>query len=210
MYRDPNRDWIDGIWEKIHEEQHDALTGITQDSNPETIDQRLAEEMNSLSLDERNRGLEALHGVANELEETPELLQQSIQATKSALQDDSLLPPSRKQAYLLALEADPSFVNDPNFIIAFLRSENFDAKRSAARMVLYLEKKKRHFGAEALTRSLHLGDLTRSERETLEAGAWQLLPDRDRSGRLVIFDHVLCGPQLYSSLEDQVSAPMPY
>lgn len=205
VYRDSNEEWIRDVWEVVGGRQ-DTLQGVTAESKPSDIDQRFAKELNALTLQERGHTLEAIHGVAKEKEESPELIERSLKEIKAALMDDSIVPPANKEAYLMAWKLDSTFVEDPVFALGFLRTEGFDAKKAALRMALYFEKKKKFFGVGTLTRSLTLDDLTKTQRKNLKCGCWQPLPVRDSRGRLVIFDQQLCGPQLYTSMEDQVGS----
>ena len=69
----------------------------------------------------------------------------------------------------------------------FLRSCQFDVKFAALRMVGYFEKKAELFGVDKLAKDITLGDLEEPDRKALEAGGVQVLPSRDRAGRLVTF-----------------------
>jgi len=90
--------------------------------------------------------------------------------------------------YKLARDKDPSYVDDPKFKIGYLRAEHYNALDAAARMFRNLKLKYELFGIEKLTRDIVLDDLGKRAREFLEYGELQLLPKRDRAGRLVIID----------------------
>ena len=53
-------------------------------------------------------------------------------------------------------------------------------------MVLFFDEKLALFGADKLTHDITLADLSEADMEALNAGAEQLLPQRDRIGRLVV------------------------
>jgi hypothetical protein len=70
----------------------------------------------------------------------------------------------------------------------FLRAEYYKAKPAATRLVSYMEGKLKLFGQDALTRNLYLSDLGEDGKTCLKTGVMQMLPQRDTSGRAVMFD----------------------
>jgi hypothetical protein len=144
-------------------------------------------------------------------EETPELIQNGLLQLESHLQ---MIPVHAKTAYLRSQElfgsngnetpttatttnsfavaartvttAPATYVNDPQFRLRFLRSELFDAKKAADRMVKFLDLLHDYYGLESLKRPIQLTDFSKEEMEVLKAGNHQLLPFRDRSGRRII------------------------
>jgi hypothetical protein len=91
------------------------------------------------------------------------------------------------QAYLMAREQDPVYVDDPDFKIGFLRAEGYDSQKAAHRLLLYLEEKLDLFGKEKLTHDIYWEDLGEDGWKYLEKGGLQVLPVRDSAGRRVIF-----------------------
>lgn len=80
------------------------------------------------------------------------------------------------------------YVTARDFRLMFLRSERYDPKGSAERMVEHFESKRYLFGsAEVLGRDILLSDLNDDDRAALEVGHVQVLPRRDAAGRVVIF-----------------------
>ena len=79
-------------------------------------------------------------------------------------------------------------MTDPKFRLLFLRSERFHAQRTARKMVGYFEYKCDLFGADKLVKKITLDDLSKDDRTTLQTGAMQILPNRDKSGRAVFFE----------------------
>ena len=59
---------------------------------------------------------------------------------------------------------------------------------AAARLTLHAELLFKLFGPEALMRPLRFSDLSKSEQNEIKAGIYQILPSRDRAGRLVAFN----------------------
>ena len=70
----------------------------------------------------------------------------------------------------------------------FLRSERFDPKRSAKRMVEHFDGKRDMFGSsEVLGRDIRWSDLSEKDQEILDRGHFQVLPRRDAAGRVVMY-----------------------
>jgi hypothetical protein len=59
-------------------------------------------------------------------------------------------------------------------------------EQAAERMVRHFDEKLKLFGDDLLSRDIQLSDLEDSELETLQRGAVQLLPLRDRADRTVV------------------------
>mmetsp|Transcript_19704 Transcript_19704/g.47565 ORF Transcript_19704/g.47565 Transcript_19704/m.47565 type:complete len:712 (+) Transcript_19704:182-2317(+) len=91
-------------------------------------------------------------------------------------------------SYEKALQQNPQYVYDPNFRILFLRATRFQPKDAAQRMVRYFREKERLFGEESLCRSQILfRDMSPKAIEIIEDGGWQVLPERDQGGRVIVF-----------------------
>lgn len=164
---------------------------------PDDINIALARELNSLSLPERNRAVESLHGVDEVVKETPQFLAAKLREFQSAL--DLLLLQGWEQrnitftnhyAYEKARQQSETYVRSREFRLMFLRAESFDAKQAARRMLIYLEEKLSRFGPESLTRPLTMMDLSPQCRALLvDLGIHQILPTRDSAGRAVYLIH---------------------
>lgn len=140
-------------------------------------------EMNGLSVQERERVYEEIHGVADLLEETPELLQESLEAMRLALGGISR---SHRKALDRAFFLRPSLQTDDKLHLLFLRSTNFqDPELAAHKMCRYFEHKLLLFGEDKFVRKIQLDDLTFAERQMVLGGSYQYLPTKDRSGRVV-------------------------
>lgn len=163
------------------------------------FDRALAAELNQLSFEERERTWDEIHGVAPIQKETPEFLNDKLAELQEVI---ASTPLDQKKMYVEALN-DPKgqfYVTSPQFQLQFLRAERFDVTKAATRLLLCCEKKVQFFGRPSLNRPLRLSDLNADERKTLKGGAFQVLSQRDRSGRLIVIDTSLCGPKLYTSL----------
>ena len=154
----------------------------------EEIETRLASELNQLSMKERDDVFNDIHGVADIVEETPELLEKSLLCIQQEL-DKIISQPKKKQvcaAYLLAKEKNPHYVLNPKFLVTFLRSESFHPPKAALRLLKFLQEKLTLFGPEKVGRDILLSDLDSRDLKSLESGFMQLLPARDRAGRAII------------------------
>ncbi|KAG7373366.1 hypothetical protein IV203_034090 [Nitzschia inconspicua] len=153
--------------------------------NPETVDDILSKELQQLSFVTRTEINEEVHGVlCLSPEETPELLQESLQQLHQEL---SVLRQSGKAcAYEQACQHAHSYVHASDFRLRFLRAELHDPIKAAVRMSLFLDLLLEFFGSNVLERPLRITDLTKQEMDILREGDLQPLPFRDRSGRRVI------------------------
>jgi hypothetical protein len=165
------------------------VLGHIKNVNTADIDAILAKEMAALSVQERDYVIQDIHGIAEE--EFPEddnnFLQQQLQQLEVCL---TQIDP--KSAYNRALYQAPDYVRNDQFRLLFLRGERFNVQAAAQLMVLHFEEKQRLFGTDVLGRDIRLDDLSDVDRKELEKGFLQILPVRDRAGRIVVC--ILGGP----------------
>eukprot|EP00529_Nitzschia_sp_RCC80_P016940 CAMPEP_0113477596 /NCGR_PEP_ID=MMETSP0014_2-20120614/20289_1 /TAXON_ID=2857 /ORGANISM="Nitzschia sp." /LENGTH=659 /DNA_ID=CAMNT_0000370695 /DNA_START=397 /DNA_END=2373 /DNA_ORIENTATION=+ /assembly_acc=CAM_ASM_000159 len=109
---------------------------------------------------------------------------------------DSIHP---KDAYEMALSADPEYVRSRNFRLMFLRSQCFNVSEAAWCMVEFFAGKLDLFGPESLTRSLRYSDLKDDDIHYMNRAYQQILPSRDSAGRVVIVDTHLCRNVVYKT-----------
>ena len=93
----------------------------------------------------------------------------------------------KKTAYRFAREQNPTYVQDPTFLVAFLRSERYQVNKAALRFRRFLEEKLGLFGLQKLTSDILLHDLGTDGLRILQIGNLQILPHRDQAHRRVIF-----------------------
>jgi hypothetical protein len=149
-------------------------------------DAALAKEMNELTVQERGRIFDEMHGVAKEQDETPEFVANSLDLLDEAL---GRLPYSKRRDWDRALFLKPSIQKDSTFKIMFLRTESFDACRAAERMARFFTLKRFLFGDEKLVKTITLDDLDEPEIELLTSGAPPILvPNKDQTGRPILFN----------------------
>jgi hypothetical protein len=152
----------------------------TNKPDPKAMSTLVASELNQLSLSEREGLYDDLHGVCQTTEELPE----KIAELCSSLQQE-ITKLKGRSAYDKALFLCPSYVLNPDFLRMFLRSQNFNVRDAAQRMVQHFQFKLELFGIERLARDIRLSDLDPDDQTALRSGSVQLLPQKDRSGRTI-------------------------
>jgi hypothetical protein len=143
----------------------------------------LAEELNRLSFNERERVFSDVHGVSAVVEETPELIAESLFGIESALASSTA---EKKAAYEQAKHMEPDYISNLNFQLKFLRADNFDTAKAADRMIKYLDRKLGLFGSDKLTKKITLDDFSAEDMEVAQSGLGSILPLRDMAGRLLL------------------------
>jgi len=165
----------------------DMSPALNNDVNPlvpEDVDTLMAQLMAHLSVHEREEVYHDLHGIADEVVETPQMIDEAITKMELALSNMS----EGVEAYQPALAQDSSFVLSYKSLLCFLRAERFDAARAATRLVKFYSLKLSGFGVEKLTKDIYQEDLTQEdEREGMYDSMTHVLPFRDRAGRSIIF-----------------------
>ena len=181
-----------------HEPQHLKIKDHNHD-----IDVLLAKELNQLSFHERNTINEEIHGVSSlKIDETPELISRSLERLQFEMKHN--IPMHKKMAYERSQElsrssSSPSpsdehgpkkpkgYINDSDFLIAFLRCDRFDVRRAANRLATFMELVYELWGEIALTTKTwtmqsHYSDF---ERKVMQTAMYQVLQGRDRAGRRI-------------------------
>ena len=166
-----------GFDDRLPEEQEEA----------DAVDELVTKEMASLSLHEHDKAAFDVHGLSEEIEETPTLISESLKALETEIRKIRFNRSSYERAKLL----NPGYVNDRDFLLMFLRSEHFDCKKAAKRLFFHFQHKEELFGSgEVLGRDVRLSDLNADDLKWLETGAMQFLSNRDNMGRPVfVFIH---------------------
>jgi hypothetical protein len=139
--------------------------GDTEQFRPLYDERALAEDLNSLSFQERQQMDEEIHGVAGEVQETPDFIAEKLQAMRAMVRK---LPGRR--AYDRAAFLRPQLVADDSFHLMFLRAKRFDPEDAAYLMVVYFQSKLELFGDELLVQKITWTDLTHNEQEMVKDG----------------------------------------
>jgi hypothetical protein len=143
----------------------------------------LAKELHELSLKQRERVFEEIHGVVGSyFNEDPTNL-----TLRFSELDEEIKKIKKKPEYERALFLSPRYVRDADFRLNFLRADGFDTSKAAQRMVNYFQHKMELFGEEKLVKKISLDDLDEDDIAELSTGSFQFLPQKDRSGRPICF-----------------------
>jgi hypothetical protein len=153
-----------------------------QKTSDNTVEALISKSYYELAHEERNDSLNDIHGISKLTEETPEMIQDLLNVL-----DMELARIEEKPAYELAMSICHEYVSNETFRIMFLRSDDYDAKKSACRMVLHFQSKLELFGRDKLTKTITLSDFEDHEIEGFKSGYLQPLLHTDRGGRLVLF-----------------------
>jgi len=166
--------------DKYHDQEKD---------DPNLVDSILSRELMKLSVQERTKIQEEVHGVGCLApEETPDLIRKSLDRLQWEL--DNIIPSHQKQAYLQSQQLDhekyrnshTSYVNTDEFRLRFLRCDLFDVGKAAIRMTKFLDLILELYGKYALRRPIQLSDFSSNELMHIRKGRYQFLPNRDRGG----------------------------
>jgi hypothetical protein len=141
----------------------------------------LAKEMNQLTVEEREKVLEDVHGIARVVDEPQEFIEACL-----ALLEKEIENISSKAAYDLASSMSKEYTSSKKTRLMFLRAESFDPYKAASRMVRFFEEKYKLFGAGKLTTDITLDDMDPEDINTIESGELQVLPSKDCAGRKVL------------------------
>ncbi len=170
-----------------------SSTAASAEVDPLQMDKLIAKEIEGLSLKERNALYEEIHGVSTMApEESPELIHESLDTFQQEL---GKMDTKSMQSYnIIANNQDDrstfsrNMIQGDEFRLRFLRSEFFDAKKAARRMLHFLDILQELWGEDELkgfdgTMDFFLAK--DSEQASFRMGLLQLLPFRDRSGRKI-------------------------
>ncbi|CAJ1969424.1 unnamed protein product [Cylindrotheca closterium] len=166
----------------------------------QTNEKLIADELSRLSSKEREEAYEDVHGVSDNVKETSELIEYSIDQMNHYLK---LL--SDRYAYNLAESLSKDYVTDRRLRLKFLRATMFDPKEAASRMAGYFRHKLDLFGWGKLVKHITFEDLGEDSMEAISHGMMQqVLPCRDTQGRAVF-----CGSQrLFLDQVDRFKDPV--
>ncbi len=148
---------------------------------PNEMDRIIAKEMTDLSLQEREKAENDVHGVGTNGQEDPMLLQAGLLQLQHHL--DSM---KRGTVYEVAESLDSNYVHEHNFRLMFLRADRYNPKEAAERMIRFFDLKKNLFGTEKLVKNITMEDLSDDDMETLRSGYMQLPSFWDMAGRTLL------------------------
>ncbi|CAJ1945963.1 unnamed protein product [Cylindrotheca closterium] len=144
------------------------------------VDSMIAQQMSSMTVQDREQAFMDVHGVSPIIEETPELVSSKLEEMESQIQKQH-----RREAYDMAESMNPDYVRDPEFRLMFLRSDVFNAYNAALRLIRHFEVKRDLFGVDKLTQEITQDDLDQESMDCLYMGHSQQLTTPDRSNRII-------------------------
>lgn len=150
--------------------------------SPSDIDSLIAQEMNSLSIQDREKALEDLHCVVDTSDEDQDFINNRLDLMDYHLNSIK----TDEDAYTLAERMDQPYVTSRRLRLMFLRSELYSPRDAATKMVGFFEEKKRLFGEGKLCKEITLGDLDEDDMNTLRSGWAQVSSARDKAGRQIV------------------------
>jgi hypothetical protein len=168
--------------------------------DPYEVDKMLAGELTQLSFTDRERVMDEIHGIASGppyLSEEGELLLLTLQQDLDTYYYDINANGNRSNgiyhkrstlypAYQEARSNNSALLVDREFCRAFLVAGDYDPKKAAIRYLSYLELICKVYNSnKVLYRPILLDDIHEDAKEQLAQGSWQMLPDRDTSGRRI-------------------------
>jgi hypothetical protein len=156
-------------------------SATTECPTPAEVSAMIATEMNQLSVEEREKVLEDVHGIPRLVDEPHERIEACL-----ALLEKELTNISSKAAYDLASSMSKEYTSSKKRRLMFLRAESYDPYNAASRMVRFFDEKYELFGADKLTKDITLDDLDPDDIAALERGFYQVLPEKDCADRKVI------------------------
>lgn len=173
---------------------------INHDISEEDAEAMLVNDLNALSLQERNKVYEEIHGVEDMIDETPEIIELGLRNIELRLQDIRRQNPQFNKLMDTLPSTAIQYLSSKNFRLQFLRADLFDIDKAAQRLVNYIFYVNDMFGVASLERALVMEDLDKEDTACLKGGVFQFLPVRDVAGRLVYVHR----PQ--EQINDRVSA----
>ena len=189
---------------ETEENHHEGSFGRTAASPPEPTDGRsqqedkgkkdseddfLAHKFAALTTEERQQVMNDIHCVSEPFPEPPEFVDEKISELSALLKGGSTEGDKKnlRQAYEMAVEQDPEYVEGRSFLLQFLRAGSFDPENAAQRILRHFHQKLTLFGQEKLTKTITLEDMGEEENKLLRVGWCGKLPLRDMSSRSVIY-----------------------
>ncbi|KAL3935899.1 MAG: hypothetical protein SGBAC_008678, partial [Bacillariaceae sp.] len=151
-------------------------------SDPQSADSLIASQMAKLSVADRERVYMDVHGISDDAQETPELIQESLMRVQTEI---DVLPD--KRAYNIAEQLDPKYVRDRDFRLSFIRCEKFDCQKAALRIVRHFQMKLDLFGTDKLAMDITQDDLDMDDMDVLYGCSSRFLNAYDSGGRIINF-----------------------
>jgi hypothetical protein len=157
--------------------QDESDSGFIPLDEEEDVDKVLARDLYTMTVQERERALHDVHGIADSMVETHEL----VQSAKSKLRHQLSLIGYRSTAYQLAMSQCSEYVESLHII--FLRRDGYDVNSAASRMLSHFDMKMTLWGETTLGRNITLNDFNEDDMACLNEGLFHSINCRDQAGR---------------------------
>ena len=112
------------------------LIGEIKNADHADLDAILANEMSQMSIAEKNKTIEKIHGVEDAETEDPEFVKEKLEQLDKCVSEIS-----NKEAYDRAYYMSPEYVMDPKIRLVILRCEKWKPEAAARRLVNFYELK---------------------------------------------------------------------
>lgn len=146
----------------------------------EDIDALIANEMNRMSLEEREKVLDEIHGIVQIEEEDVDTMDSCLKKIEYHLQNIK-----SNTAYALAEAMSRKYVSSRRLRMMFLRADRYNSEDAAERMIRFFDLKESLFGVHKLVKDITLDDLDENDIECLKSGCYQISPLKDMAGRTI-------------------------
>jgi hypothetical protein len=161
------------------------------------LESELTQDLTRMRIEDRERVLEDLHGIANVADEDPALVERALHELEVELERKK-----RGTSYELAQSLNREYVTHRKLRLQFLRADDMDPKAAADRLIKFFDNKRHLFGIDLLTKDIRRQDLDEYDLQALFSGMSQIAPEKDRAGRPIIVFIPALG--LYHSMENMV------
>eukprot|EP00934_Nitzschia_sp_Nitz4_P002781 Nitzschia sp. Nitz4//scaffold32_size149145//49056//50746//NITZ4_002873-RA/size149145-processed-gene-0.91-mRNA-1//1//CDS//3329548051//2771//frame0 len=150
------------------------------------MDDLISGALSELSQEEREKAMDEMHGVNDTTPVESDFLDNKVLELQQELY--RLIHVSQMEhtkAFRMAEAQNAEYVYHQVFCERFLQAAEYDVTEAATKMIRFYEWKLQLWGAHRLTRDIEMDDLDEHDIEVLKKGYFQVLPERDRSGRPV-------------------------
>lgn len=186
MKRNASRELLD-IWKDGQDGATATLGPIfcrTPLSEFDDEDGYLRREFDRLPTDERERVMKDIYGINDKaVGEDPAVITECLHKLDHELSCIS----EKKEGFEMARDEHAAYFENEDFRLKFLRSDKYNPRLAAKRIVGHFQQKLDLFGPDKIGREITIDDFDSDDMDALMAGGLQLLPMKDRGGRKIMF-----------------------
>ena len=156
----------------------------------EEAEKVISEGMTNMSMNERENVLHDLHGVSSIHQEDPDMVAKCIQEMNEVLaRKSSSNNNNNNNSSNHSLAFHYAWTNHREYVqslfMMFLRCYHFQVEEASNRLMKHFEMKSELFGLDKVGRHIMIDDFSDDDLKCLRQGPYQILPVRDRAGRVV-------------------------